>query len=138
MSWLSTATDELVASLSAQLDHQKESVNPSQLKDLESKGAFPKTISDLVKSLQAELQRVNAALSNETAQNAILHARMSGRTQSTAQLGQDLLSDLSGLIFRNIEQTQGNTIFDCLQCGRGGSTLTHPGCACISNNSAAL
>lgn len=35
------ATDELVASLTAQLEAQKDSVNPSQLKDLESKGAVP-------------------------------------------------------------------------------------------------
>jgi hypothetical protein len=32
------ATDELVASLTAQLEAQKSSVPPSQLKDLESKG----------------------------------------------------------------------------------------------------
>jgi len=37
---LTLATDELVASLTAQLEHQKDTVNPSQLKDLESKGFF--------------------------------------------------------------------------------------------------
>jgi hypothetical protein len=36
---LTVATDELVASLTAELEHQKDAVNPSQLKDLESKGA---------------------------------------------------------------------------------------------------
>jgi len=32
------ATDELVASLTAEVEHQNDAVNPSQLKDLESKG----------------------------------------------------------------------------------------------------
>lgn len=32
------ATDDLVASLTAQLETRKDSVNPSQLKDLELKG----------------------------------------------------------------------------------------------------
>jgi hypothetical protein len=38
---LIVATDDLVASLTAQLEVQKDVVNPSQLKDLESKGNIP-------------------------------------------------------------------------------------------------
>lgn len=38
---LTVATDELVASLTAELKAQKESVQPSQLKYLESKGSVP-------------------------------------------------------------------------------------------------
>jgi len=122
------ATDELVASLTAQLEAQKDSVNPSQLKDLESKGGITwNYLLILVRSLEGELQRANKALANEVSQNAVLTARLSARTQSsTAQLGQELLSDLSGLIFRNVERSAGNTTFDCLQCGRNGSTLQTP------------
>jgi 3-deoxy-D-manno-octulosonic-acid transferase len=79
-------------------------------------------VANKVKSLQDELQKANRALASETSQNAILNARLSARSQSsTAQISQELLSDLSGLIFRNVERSQGNTTFDCLQCGRNGS-----------------
>jgi hypothetical protein len=76
-----------------------------------------------VKSLQEELQRANAALANETSQNAVLNARLAARTQTnTSQLREELHSDLSGLIFRNVERGKGNIVFDCIQTGRNGST----------------
>ena len=78
----------------------------------------------IVKSLQEELQRASAALANETSQNAVLTARLEARTQSsTTQLREELHSDLSGLIFRNVERVNGNTVFDCLQIGRNGSNF---------------
>jgi hypothetical protein len=73
----------------------------------------------IVKSLQEELQRANSSLSTEASQNAILSARLAARTQgNTAQLKEELHSDLSGLIFRNVNQERGTTTFDCLQIGR--------------------
>ena len=78
----------------------------------------------IVKSLQEELQRANSALLNQTSQNAILSARIAARTQgNTAQLKEELHSDLSGLIFRNVNQENGTTTFDCLQIGRNGSKI---------------
>lgn len=75
--------------------------------------------------MQEELHRANAALTSEKAQKEVLTARLEARTQSNAaQLREELHSDLSGLIFRNVERTQGNTVFDCLQIGRNGSTLS--------------
>jgi hypothetical protein len=77
----------------------------------------------VVKSLQEELQRANSALVKETSQNEVLSARLTSRSQAaTAQLREELHSDLSGLIFRNVERVNGNTVFDCLQIGRNGST----------------
>ena len=108
--------------MTRQLESQKDSVNPSQLKDLDSKGTSRLTMLMIVKSLQEELQRANSALAKETSQNAILSARLSARSQgNTAQLREELHSDLSGLIFRTVERENGNTIFDCLQIGRNGS-----------------
>jgi len=69
------------------------------------------------------LQQTQSELATETAANAILNARLFAQSQtSTAQLKEELHSDLSGLIFRNVEREGGNTIFDCLQTGRNGST----------------
>ena len=69
------------------------------------------------------MQRTQAELATEASAVAILSARLSARSQtSTAQLKEELHSDLSGLIFRNVEQEGGNTVFDCLQTGRNGST----------------
>jgi Chromosome segregation protein Csm1/Pcs1 len=116
------ATDELVASLTAELNVQKESVNSSQVKDLEVKGSSRTNPLKKVKSLQEELQRANSALATETSQNAILTARLANRSQgTTAHLREELHSDLTGLIFRNVEHDKGTTIFDCLQIGRNGS-----------------
>jgi len=68
------------------------------------------------------VQGANAALAEETSQNAVLSARLATRSQAaTAQLREELHSDLSGLIFRNVERVRGNTVFDCLQIGRNGS-----------------
>ena len=76
-----------------------------------------------MKSLEDELQRTKSELATETSENAVLNARLSARLQSSiAQLKEELHSDLSGLIFRNVERERGNTIFDCLQTGRNGST----------------
>jgi Chromosome segregation protein Csm1/Pcs1 len=61
-------------------------------------------------------------LANETSQNAVLNGRLAARTQSSAsQLREELHSDLSGLIFRNVERGKGDVVFDCIQTGRNGS-----------------
>jgi len=79
-----------------------------------------------VTSLQEELRRVSKVLATETSQNAVLNARLASRSQTTtAQLREELHSDLSGLIFRKVEQTKGTTVFDCLQTGRNGSRFPH-------------
>jgi len=89
---------------------------------------FPSEIKLIqVTSLQEELQRVSKALATETSQTAVLNARLASRSQnSTAQLREELHSDLSGLIFRNVERVKGTTVFDCLQTGRIGSMLPLP------------
>ena len=68
------------------------------------------------------MQQTQSELATEASSNAILNARLSARSQtSAAQLKEELHSDLSGLIFRNVEREGGNTVFDCLQTGRNGS-----------------
>jgi Chromosome segregation protein Csm1/Pcs1 len=117
------ATDELVASLTAQLETQKSSIPPSQLKDLESKGtkSFEMGLM-VVKSLEEKLQRTQAELVAETAAKDLLNAKLSARSQSSlAQSKEELLSDLSGLYFRSVQRDGGNTIFECIQTGRNGS-----------------
>jgi hypothetical protein len=121
---LISATDELVASLTTQLNYQQDSVNPAQVKSLETKGALSiRMCAYKVKSLQEELRETKADLASVSGENELLIAKLAMRNQSTAQAAQDLLSDLSGLLFRNIERANGTTTFDCLQCGRNGSIL---------------
>jgi Chromosome segregation protein Csm1/Pcs1 len=77
----------------------------------------------VVKSLQEDLHHANTALTDQKSQVTVLTARLAARTQgSTSQLREEIHSDLSGLIFRNVEHHAGNTTFDCLQIGRNGST----------------
>jgi hypothetical protein len=77
----------------------------------------------VVKSLQEDLNRANTALTDQKSQVTVLTARLAARTQgATSQLREELHSDLSGLIFRNVEHHAGSTTFDCLQIGRNGSS----------------
>jgi Chromosome segregation protein Csm1/Pcs1 len=78
-----------------------------------------------VNALQKELQHANSALAKEISQNEVLQARLVAHSLDPRgyKICQELQSDLSGLIFLNVERTKSNTVFDCLQTGRNGSTF---------------
>ncbi len=44
----------------------------------------------------------------------------------TAQLKEDLYSDLTGLIIRGVKREPEEDVYDCIQTGRNGSKFLHP------------
>lgn len=71
--------------------------------------------------------RANAAANAEAAQAA-----------QFAQLKEDLYSDLTGLIIRDIKKRQSDTLYDCIQTGSNGSKYTGSTvhCACADSATA--
>ena len=47
-------------------------------------------------------------------------SRVMGGTDATAQLKENLYSDLTGLIIRSVKQEAEDDVFDCIQTGRNG------------------
>ena len=84
-----------------------------------------------VKSMEAKLA---AARAEVTAQEAKAKGAAAARSvplntseaQKEAKMKENLYSDLTGLIIRNVKRKDGEDEFDCLQTGRNGSEYTIP------------
>lgn len=62
------------------------------------------------------------ALVHANSQISYLNAKFSSRSSaSISQLKEDLYSDLTGLLIRDVKLESKKTVFDCLQTGRNGS-----------------
>lgn len=61
-----------------------------------------------------------AGQKNAANANAAVNADM-----AILKLKEELYSDLTGLMIRNVKKIEGEDVFDCLQTGRNGSTYTH-------------
>lgn len=101
-------------------------------KDLKSKAqaaqSDAKAAQNEVKSMEAKLA---AARAEVTAQEAKAKGAAAARSvpantsesQKEAKMKENLYSDLTGLIIRNVKRKDGEDEFDCLQTGRNGSKL---------------
>lgn len=99
-------------------------------KDLKAKAQAAqsdnKAAQNEVKSMEAKLAAARAEI---TAQEAKAKGAAAARnvptntseSQKEAKMKEDLYSDLTGLIIRNVKRKEGEDEFDCLQTGRNGS-----------------
>lgn len=144
------AANELVFKLKAELAAQaalvregqrvKEQFETSQRKVEELEARLAES-ADSLSDAKAEIKTLSARLAaNRTA--GVTNAKASGsamngasrggclgasqETAQAAQMKEDLYSDLTGLIVRNIKQDGAEDIFDCIQTGRNGSKLHTP------------
>jgi regulator of replication initiation timing len=144
----SPASEKLIASLKGDLachsSSSKESRNlkkkvQSQITEI---SALQSQIAQLTASV-AQTQSENKALSAKLAANRTAAAenannkapgtavkpnggtRMTGGSDATAQLKENLYSDLTGLIIRSVKQEAEDDVFDCIQTGRNGSKLNN-------------
>ena len=80
-------------------------------------------------SRSASVPRDKAATSGtSTAAQQLSRSQIGGSTEmaqavQTAQLKEDLYSDLTGLILRSVDVTNDTYTYDCIQTGRNGSKL---------------
>lgn len=150
-----TASEKLISSLKADLASQMSLVKESRgfKKKLETQAsemmALKETITQISASLsEAQLEKETLATkltANRTAAASVDSVktkvpesavkanggiRMMGTAEAVqvaqaAQLKEDLYSDLTGLIIRNVKREAEDDIFDCIQTGRNGSKFHH-------------
>lgn len=143
----------MIASLKSDLAKQTSLAKESRSlrKQLESRDSEIEKLKAKVAQLStslAETQAENKTLSTKLAANRIaavsvdsVHSKVPGsavkangirmmgsveaaKAAQTAQLKEDLYSDLCGLIIRGVKREEEQDIYDCLQTGRNGSKLS--------------
>ncbi|KAK9327070.1 chromosome segregation protein Csm1/Pcs1-domain-containing protein [Lipomyces starkeyi] len=111
------AADELITTLRAELGERSK-----QIKEMSSR------VEEATKA-DHELDELERTVQKLRQENAILQSKLlargavaaSGGSSAIAQLKEDLFSDLSGLIIRDVRVEDDKTVYDCLQTGRNGA-----------------
>ncbi|CCJ28509.1 unnamed protein product [Pneumocystis jirovecii] len=110
-------SEVLIDSLTKNIDAKDKKLNDllSHINNLElEKKEFEK--------LSEKLKFTEQALVHANSQISYLNAKFSSRSSaSISQLKEDLYSDLTGLLIRDVKLESKKTVFDCLQTGRNGT-----------------
>jgi hypothetical protein len=102
----------------------------SENKDLKTKSqaaqSDAKAAQNEIKSMEAKLAAARAEVTTQEAKaKGAAAARIvptnTTESQKEAKMKENLYSDLTGLIIRNVKRKEGEDEFDCLQTGRNGS-----------------
>ncbi len=125
--------------LDLQISNDETTKYRSAVSDLESSLAEAQ---NEIKALQAKLaaarssatsvESVNAKTPGSTMKNSsqvrtvMVGSAEAAQAAQTAQLKEDLYSDLTGLIIRGVKRTEEGDAYDCIQTGRNGSEFYHP------------
>jgi hypothetical protein len=126
----STALQKQINALTASND--KLSAENKELKTkAQAAQSDAKAAQNEVKSIEAKLA---AARAEVTAQEAKAKGAAAARSvpsnttesQKEAKMKENLYSDLTGLIIRNVKRKEGEDEFDCIQTGRNGSKFSLP------------
>lgn len=111
----------------------KELKNKAQIAQSDAKAA-----QNEVKSLEAKLiaarQQVTEAAQEKKANGAANSRNMpanASEAQKEAKMKENLYSDLTGLLIRNVKRKEGEDEFDCLQTGRNGSKSSFRTCSSL-------
>ncbi|KTW26189.1 hypothetical protein T552_03080 [Pneumocystis carinii B80] len=107
----------LIDSLTKDIDIKDKRLNElsSSLNDLKAQKQEFEKISENLKSTEQ-------ALNHAKSQIAYLNTKLSSRSKlPMAQLKEELYSDLTGLLIRDVKSDPKKTVFDCLQTGRNGT-----------------
>jgi chromosome segregation ATPase len=138
---VSAASNELIASLKAELASQKELARDGARfkKEWEASeeraNALEIRAASLVTSLaeaKAELKTISAKLTAARAAEVAATAKVPGSAlkagtvesaTQASQMKEDLYADLTGLIVRAVQRGAEQDVYDCIQTGRNGSKL---------------
>ncbi|CAG8225693.1 unnamed protein product [Penicillium olsonii] len=153
---ITAASNELVASLRAELDSQRKQGAQSrglqkQLKDRDAEMARLKADADEARAQLASAQSESKALQTKLAAARSTAASLEGASKvpgsaikggaanranaaasaeaaqaaQLAQLKEDLYSDLTGLIIRDVKDKDAENVYDCIQTGINGTLHFH-------------
>lgn len=111
------ASQELIDSLTKDVE-----IKDKKLKDMISYVNDSKVQKQEIEKLSEKLKFTEQALNRANSQITYLNAKLSSRSNtSITQLKEELYSDLTGLLIRDVKTDSKKTIFDCLQTGRNGT-----------------
>ncbi|KAG5518845.1 hypothetical protein PMAC_002376 [Pneumocystis sp. 'macacae'] len=111
------ASEVLIDSLTKNIDAKEKKLNDllSHIDSLEAEKREFEKLSEKLKFAEQALVRANSQIS-------YLNAKLSSHSSaSIVQLKEDLYSDLTGLLIRDVKSDSKKTVFDCLQTGRNGT-----------------
>lgn len=101
----------------------------NEIKALQAKLAASRSSATSVESANAKTP--GSAIKNSSqVRTVMVGSAEAAQAAQTAQLKEDLYSDLTGLIIRNVKRTEEGDAYDCIQTGRNGSEFSQ---FCISD-----
>ncbi|KAK9248766.1 chromosome segregation protein Csm1/Pcs1-domain-containing protein [Lipomyces tetrasporus] len=112
------AADELITTLRDELRERSK-----QIKEMSSR------VEEAAK-VEGDLEELEKTAEKLRQENAVLQSKLlargstvaaTGSSSAVPQLKEDLFSDLSGLIIRDVRVEDDKTVYDCLQTGRNGA-----------------
>lgn len=114
--------NEEVAQLRQQLEEMKSGLNKAQT---EAKSLQTKLTA--ARNAAANAEKVATARGSGVRPGAVTRDTANGLLESAqvAQLKEDLYSDLTGLIIRDVKKRESDHLYDCIQTGLNGSMLAH-------------
>lgn len=114
--------NEEVAQLRQQLEEMKSGLNKAQT---EAKSLQTKLTA--ARNAATNAEKVATARGSAVRPGAVTRDTANGLLESAqvAQLKEDLYSDLTGLIIRDVKKRESDHLYDCIQTGLNGSMLAH-------------
>ena len=97
----------------------------NEIKALQAKLAAARSSATSVESATARTPG-SAIKNNIQARTVMVGSAEAAQAAQTAQLKEDLYSDLTGLIIRSVKRTDEGDAYDCIQTGRNGSKYIPP------------
>ena len=92
----------------------------NEIKALQAKLAASRSISTTIESANCKTP-ASALKNNGPARTVMVGSAEAAQAAQIAQLKEELYSDLTGLIVRNVKRSEDGDTYDCIQTGRNGS-----------------
>jgi Chromosome segregation protein Csm1/Pcs1 len=96
----------------------------NEIKALQAKLAAARSSATFMESASAKTP--GSAMKNSSQVRTVIGSAETAQAAQTAQLKEDLYSDLTGLIIRSVKRTAEGDAYDCIQTGRNGSKCSWP------------
>lgn len=96
----------------------------NEIKALQARLAAARSAATSMESVNAKTPG-SAKKNSSQVRTVMVGSPEAAQAAQTAQLKEDLYSDLTGLIIRNVKRTEDGDAYDCIQTGRNGSKCSH-------------
>lgn len=97
----------------------------NEIKSLQTKLAASRNTANTESSVSSKIQNSTAKSSANGRNGAVNNNAEMAHAAQIAQLKEDLYSDLTGLIIRDVKKRESDHLYDCIQTGMNGSKSYH-------------